>query len=155
MPRQPVVIPQGAFGGNTTPAANQRQPPQTIPLNGAAVAREMVDDHQVSQITENIRRAVGPIKALPFGDGNMLRDVQLVSASNNVLKHALGRPYRGYSVYRVRNIAVLANVLNIQETANPGAQTSGRAGAIGASPLDSQQITLQASQNCTADIWVY
>jgi hypothetical protein len=77
------------------------------------------------------------IKALPFGDGNLITGVSFVAGQGVQVQHRLGRPWRGYLPMNVAggNAAFSRSV--------PNAATDGAF------------ITITSSANCTADVWVY
>lgn len=126
MPRLPTTVstqPNGAI------ALSQ--------LRGTPAVFQQTDDRQVNDAQRQQQEAVQPIKSLPFGNGNLIKDVTILVGQNTVVNHGLGRPYQGFMI------------LNPRE---------GSAGGVISVPTQLPALHIQLANSgvrTVSDVWVY
>lgn len=141
MSRRPTTIRTGPFG-SSNPAAPQftgrsLPAPETRTVR-PSLRRQHFADRQMNAIQEASRRATGPATARPDSDGNLVPGVTFPPGTPVIIKHGLGRAWRGYAVQNVAGS--FARFIRI---------------ANASAALDAVQIQIQADAACTADVWVY
>lgn len=131
MPRVPSSTPSssGTPGGRSLPGASSTR-------RGTNLAREQLPTRGQNQAQDDVRRRTAAANALPFGDGNLITGVKMVSGVPQQIAHKLGAPWRGYMPMNVQGGIAAFN-------------------AIPAPATDGATITLTATGNCTLDLWVY
>lgn len=159
--RLPGRIQHSQFGSTNAAATTvgRASPPKPVVLQlGPVLAREQTADRQVNQIQTMVAAAIGQVKALPWGDGNLLEDVPLVQGGAsgagpyNVLLHGLPSAFSGYIILGAKGGAITGHGLV----------------ANASSALDARQIQLWITfdafaasvpgadgSHVWADIWVY
>jgi DNA polymerase III sliding clamp (beta) subunit (PCNA family) len=95
-----------------------------------------VDDYSLSKVQDNVKAAIDPFSSNPLLDGILLENVSLVSASDNVINHKLGRKIRFWFLIR-----------------GPIATASTRIYEI-TSSIPEKYLTLKTDQDCTVSLWV-
>ena len=106
--------------------------------------RVQTTDRLINQLQSNIANAVNPLLALgsfnpqwsrTFLAGNLIQKVSLTSGANSVV-HNLGYSPTGWFITRIRSAAT------IYDTQDSNAQPT-------------KTLTLNASANCTVDIFIF
>ena len=146
MPRIPIRQQNAPFGSYNPAAAGGRAPRvQSIRQSGPALALEQFDKmpnldantaRALNQLQQNVLKALGPSKGLPFANGSLLEGVSLKALTINAISHGLGVPFRN---------AWLVGP-SVQVTHSIQHQTPA---------LDAAQVIVTVSSDCTADLWVY
>jgi hypothetical protein len=160
MARTPIRQQNGPFAGPNNAGRARKLPPRVVRMPGPSQPLEQFGQglpanvaRALNAVQQNALAAMGPVKALPFADGNLLENVPITfyggsagGAPYNVLKHGLGRPWRGYDIKAVKGGYITAHAV----VANP------------TSELDAQQIQLWVQSSSfsflvapTMDVWVY
>jgi hypothetical protein len=147
MPRIPIRQQNAPFGSYNPAAAGGRAPRvQSIRQSGPALALEQFDKmpnldantaRALNQLQQNVLKAVGPSKGLPFANGSLLEGVSLKSGVVNTIAHGLGVAFR--------NAWLIGP--DVQVTHAIGHNTNPK--------LDEAQLLVAVSADCTADLWVY
>lgn len=78
-------------------------------------------------------------RGLPFGDGNLIANVAMTAGTPVDISHRLGRQYQGWFVVRLQ-AAAATSVFELSTLA---------------ANMRDRQIRLQASANCTIDVWCF
>jgi hypothetical protein len=103
-----------------------------------AIRAEKTGNRQIDQFQRTVADVLTTILASPFATGKPILAVILVANTPKVIQHGLGRAYSNWIVTR------------IQATTAPSFMEV----AQSPSSLNGSQITLQATHNCTINLWV-
>jgi len=95
------------------------------------------DDRVVNLVQDRLIKSLNPVLNNPILDGVLLESVSLVTGSDNVVNHTLGRPLVGWFVTRLRASATIYD----KQDANTG--------------TPNLTLVLVSSANVTVDLYVF
>lgn len=93
-----------------------------------------VKDSATQEALSTVHHAVGALQDLPFSDGALIEDIAIEAGVKKIVKHTLGRPYRGWITVR-RD----ARILEYEDGVAP----------------NNSELWLNAASNVTLSIWVF
>lgn len=94
------------------------------------------DDALINRLQENVQQALLPVSSSEIIDGILLKNVELVSATDNAVQHKLGRVPLGWAVVGKRSQADVWD----------GQSTNSNKSLI---------LVLRCSANVVVDLWVF
>lgn len=104
-----------------------------------ALKRIITQDKNIQLIQDNVDSALTPLQNGTFTNGQLLKNLSLISGQDNLISHNLGY---------VPTI-ILSLMPNMQSTIWSPNSTS-----LNGSNANSSQINLRCSASCVASIWV-
>lgn len=115
---------------------------RTSQQRGPVPILQQSGDRATNDIQRQVQDTSGPIKALPFSDGNLIKDVNFLFGVQVQLEHRLGRPYQGFIAMNLRSAGAVPT-------------TTLRRPLAGDGDLAKHHITLVSDCDGVWDVWVY
>jgi hypothetical protein len=98
---------------------------------------ERTGNRQFDQFQRELATALATLLLCPFVAGKALRGLTLAAATPTPVRHGLGQPLANWIVLRLQ-ASSSCSIIELAQAGN----------------LYASQITLEASANCTLDLWV-